>query len=743
MFELYNLVLRAYGNSPKGVTPQYSTVYPGFHVEGRFTTTLHVLNSAVLKLSRLQPALTVYRGISRMKLPKVFIEKNDRNIRGGVEYGFMSTTSDKEVALTFAKSADMNSASTLVVAEMGMVDRGATLDWLSQYPHEAEILMPPLTAMEVKDISDFKEAEGFQIRQVDVRLNCNMMSQTVEKLLAIRKKQVSELCTIIRKDIVKHDAAPDMPRRTQELHQVSNDVEETDGRRFNDNKYFLDVSHRVQQLMPQLGDQIQLLVRHSREVFGLVHIDSANSVFASSSCDGTAYIWEMDDELCFCCKEKLRLPAASTALACVGPNRVASGQFDGYVALQTFKDSSADEIVLTGDDYSSVTAVAALVRDGQSDDTTLTIQEQDDVAADGDTSSPAIEQEMSTGSIMAAFSELDSINSSPPKPAPPNGPPLHKIRTRPASASRSEAPEPSTTVDLGGGLRLVTPASASTVASPDTISSSAVAHTGRAIHASHLASGAKDGCIMLWDLCGEHPTTKLVQTVGGPKEARYSEGGHTDTVRALLWTTVDGQPALVSGSFDQTIIVWKLSPNTGLLEKYRQLTDDSCEHCCNAGTAHKGAVSVLASAGSVMPTGAAQPLVASGSEDGAVKLWNVATADLVCTVSQHSWGVCSLAWMPQPHRIEVINKQRAGTADAAGSTSPIGWIACGLGDHSIAISNLEEEAATAESGGREVAKLHGHEGAVHALLWLPEKGWLVSGSADATVRTWRIRSDTK
>ena len=35
--------------------------------------------------------------------------------------------------------------------------------------------------------------------------------------------------------------------------------------------------------------------------------------------------------------------------------------------------------------------------------------------------------------------------------------------------------------------------------------------------------------------------------------------------------------------------------------------------------------------------------------------------------------------------------------------------------------------------------MHGHSGAVHALLWLEAKGWLVSGSADATIRTWRVR----
>ena len=32
--------------------------------------------------------------------------------------------------------------------QMGMVDRGADLSWLSQYPHEREVLLPPLTGIE-------------------------------------------------------------------------------------------------------------------------------------------------------------------------------------------------------------------------------------------------------------------------------------------------------------------------------------------------------------------------------------------------------------------------------------------------------------------------------------------------------------------------------------------------------------------------------------------------------------------
>ena len=62
-------------------------------------------------------------------------------VRGGIEYAFSSTTTDREQALLYANaSTDPKStqASTIFEMQMGMVDRGADLSWLSQYPHERE-----------------------------------------------------------------------------------------------------------------------------------------------------------------------------------------------------------------------------------------------------------------------------------------------------------------------------------------------------------------------------------------------------------------------------------------------------------------------------------------------------------------------------------------------------------------------------------------------------------------------------
>ena len=51
----------------------------------KYTTTLHGINSSVIKLGKLTKATKVYRGISGMALPNEFWEENAFGVRGGVE----------------------------------------------------------------------------------------------------------------------------------------------------------------------------------------------------------------------------------------------------------------------------------------------------------------------------------------------------------------------------------------------------------------------------------------------------------------------------------------------------------------------------------------------------------------------------------------------------------------------------------------------------------------------------------
>ena len=127
MYIWYNNILRfvreSLGSLPKWTSSHIRT----WKEEGwatPFTTTLHVINSAIIKLSKTMKAFRVYRGTKGGILPPKFWTPNDMNVRGGIELGFMSTTLTRNVAMDYATS-DENKPSLVFEVQMGMVDRGA------------------------------------------------------------------------------------------------------------------------------------------------------------------------------------------------------------------------------------------------------------------------------------------------------------------------------------------------------------------------------------------------------------------------------------------------------------------------------------------------------------------------------------------------------------------------------------------------------------------------------------------
>ena len=107
----------------------------------KYTTTLHVINSCIVKLGKLMPAQKVYRGIAGGLLPDNFWKRNEFNVRGGVEFAFMSTTTNKEVAMEYAGASGKQGI--VFEIQMGMLDRGADLEWISQARDRARYPLPP------------------------------------------------------------------------------------------------------------------------------------------------------------------------------------------------------------------------------------------------------------------------------------------------------------------------------------------------------------------------------------------------------------------------------------------------------------------------------------------------------------------------------------------------------------------------------------------------------------------------
>ena len=81
-------------------------------------------------------SMVLWRGLRQVRASDVFLKN------GGTEMAFMSTTSDIRVAVRYSMSP--HSPLFRIVAD-DFMSIGASLQWLSAFPAEAEYLYPPLT----------------------------------------------------------------------------------------------------------------------------------------------------------------------------------------------------------------------------------------------------------------------------------------------------------------------------------------------------------------------------------------------------------------------------------------------------------------------------------------------------------------------------------------------------------------------------------------------------------------------
>jgi hypothetical protein len=190
MYKWYNNVLRFRKDAYMAIRAPFDD-YKEERTAIPFQTTLHIINSAIIKLSRTQIAHKVYRGVSGGVLPQEFWTHNKHNVRGGIDMAFMSTTLDRDVAKNIFAAAVDGKCSMLFEVQMGMIDRGAPVKWCSQYPKEEEILFAPLTGLEVVGTP---RVENKTI-VVELRLNCNMHDRTIEQVIEAAQNQGDDYST--------------------------------------------------------------------------------------------------------------------------------------------------------------------------------------------------------------------------------------------------------------------------------------------------------------------------------------------------------------------------------------------------------------------------------------------------------------------------------------------------------------------------------------------------------------------
>ena len=219
MYVKYNATLRGVRSSKAAEFARWYASCRG----NRYATSLHVINSALHKMSKvcgavftppfhgnnrlhtLDPpphahahrrcprpppdrrldafgggaqltfAQKVYRGIAGGLVPPEFWRPNEFGIKGGVEFSFLSTTTDREVALRYASG---RGAGVVLEIQQGMGGRGANLADVSQYPFEAEVTFGPLTGLEVQST---RVVGGVLV--VEVSLAVNLAERPIEQVV--------------------------------------------------------------------------------------------------------------------------------------------------------------------------------------------------------------------------------------------------------------------------------------------------------------------------------------------------------------------------------------------------------------------------------------------------------------------------------------------------------------------------------------------------------------------------------
>ena len=176
MFYVYNTILRKYPTS------QYSALKSS---DSLFPTTIFVLMSAIQKLARVMviaPGTVLYRGISgAMVIPTRFATPDSHGCVGMMEFGFLSTTTDLQVAVDYSGVKESRRYPKILKLVVGAVDRGADISLYSQYPGEQEYLWLPRCFLEPVGENDFLVEDFGVVEVLTMRINANLKAVTIEE----------------------------------------------------------------------------------------------------------------------------------------------------------------------------------------------------------------------------------------------------------------------------------------------------------------------------------------------------------------------------------------------------------------------------------------------------------------------------------------------------------------------------------------------------------------------------------
>ncbi|MBE9127099.1 MULTISPECIES: serine/threonine-protein kinase [unclassified Coleofasciculus] len=146
-------------------------------------------------------------------------------------------------------------------------------------------------------------------------------------------------------------------------------------------------------------------------------------------------------------------------------------------------------------------------------------------------------------------------------------------------------------------------------------------------------------------------------------------------------------------------------------------------------------------------------LLASGSWDYAIKIWNLETEEWIHNLSEHSGWIKAIAISPDGQLLvsgstdKIIKFWSLETGDVkatlCGNSGAIHTVAVSPDGHTLASGGVDGTIEVWNLESREVQRtLNHHTGAVNSLAFSPSGQLLISGSADGTVKVWNLSSST-
>jgi WD40 repeat protein len=282
-----------------------------------------------------------------------------------------------------------------------------------------------------------------------------------------------------------------------------------------------------------------------------------------------------------------------------------------------------------------------------------------------------------------------------------------------------------------------------------------------------LASGGKDHSVKLWDVAAGRPLRQLlghrakVWAVSFSPDGKLLASGSSDhTLR--LWDVAAGRQRRLLLGHQGTIFDLRFSPDGRRLASAGndgtvRLWDATSGRSLQVLRGHRGpvhGVDLRRVAAGVAGLTAPGYLVASGSSDRTVRLWEAATGRQLVTLRGHRDDVWGVALAPDASSVLSGSADRtlrlwSTTPPSRASSRPVSgrvistrgrvyWPAFRGDGGALAAATSEASIKLCARQPWRCVDLRGHRGEVNVVRFSRDGALLASSSDDGTVRTWRL-----